>query len=87
MATTSAGERTPAYRIPDNVDMSKLLQDAKDAFYKDPNVIGVGIGNRRKGDEIHHDEVALVVYVKTKLAERDVDTAYDLPWNGEPIAV
>lgn len=68
-----------AYCIPKNADVSKLIEDAKDVLYKDPNVIGVGIGERRKGDETHHDEIALIVYVKTKLPEGEVNKDHLIP--------
>ncbi len=68
-----------AYRIPEDADVGKLMEDAREAFYKDPNVIGVGIGNRRKGDETHHDEAALIVYVKTKLPKGEVNKNYLIP--------
>ena len=74
------------YRIPENADVSKLIEDAKMVFYKDPNIIGVGVGNRRKGDESHHDEVALIVYVKTKLPNSDVNEDYIIPSEFQGIA-
>ena len=72
-------KKESAYRIPENVDISKLIEDAEKSFYEDPNVIGVGVGNRRKGDEIHDDEVALIVYVKTKLPKGEVNKNYLIP--------
>lgn len=65
-----------AYHIPENTDVFTLIEDAKKDFYKDPNVIGVGVGNRRKGGETHQDEVALIVYVKNKLPKEEVDKDY-----------
>lgn len=61
-----------AYQPPAEVDVIALIEDAKSVFYRDPNVIGVGIGYRRKGGETHRDEVALIVYVKHKLDRADV---------------
>jgi hypothetical protein len=76
MATEDA---RPAYRIPENADVIKLIEDAKKAFYKDPNVIGVGVGERRKENATRHGEVALIVYVKTKLPEGTVNPDYRIP--------
>ncbi|MGH2604104.1 MAG: hypothetical protein ACRDJ9_32550, partial [Dehalococcoidia bacterium] len=67
-AAAPAGERM-AYRIPTDVKIGELLERARHEFYIDPNVIGVGIGHRRAGEETHHDEIALIVYVKEKLPE------------------
>ena len=51
-----------AHRIPENVDLSSLVEDAKKVFYQDPNVIGVGVGHRRRGAATLHNEVVLIVY-------------------------
>lgn len=77
--------REPA-RVPADVNVFELIEEAKEAFYDDPNVIGVGFGPRRKGDEIHDDEITLVVYVKEKLPEDDVDDAYLIPEEFEELA-
>jgi hypothetical protein len=74
------------YSIPENADVMKLIEDAKKVFYKDPNVIGVGVGNRRKGGEIHHDEVALVVYLKTRAPKGDVNKRCLIPSGFQGIA-
>ena len=66
------------YRIPDNADVSRLIKDAKEEFYQDPNIIGVGVGHRRKGGVTNHDELALIVYVKTK-ALKDEEPDYRIP--------
>lgn len=80
-------KKESSYRIPENADVSKLIEDAKKVLYKDPNVIGVGVGNRRKGiDETHHDEVALIVYVKTKLPNSDLSKDYIIPSKFQGIA-
>lgn len=62
-----------AYQPQPDVDLIALIEDAKSAFYKHENVIGVGIGHRRKAGETHTDEVALIVYVREKLLPEDVD--------------
>ncbi len=61
------------------IDVFSLIQAAKEAFYKDPNVIGVGFGARRTGGETHADETGLIVYVKEKLAKRDVKSDNLIP--------
>lgn len=75
----AAKKNEPTYRIPENADVSKLIEDAKKVFYKDPNVIGVGVGNRRKEGKTHHDEVALIIYVKTKLIKNKIEKEYLIP--------
>ncbi len=65
--------------FPADVNVSKLLEDAQEEFFKDPNVIGVRIGERRKGGETHHDEVTLVVLVKDKLLKDNVNKDYLIP--------
>ena len=59
--------------------MSKLVEDAKEVFYQDPNVIGVGVGHRRRGGATNHDELALIVYVKTKVPQEEVAADYRIP--------
>ncbi|MFQ5534277.1 MAG: hypothetical protein ACE5EM_05585 [Sphingomonadales bacterium] len=68
-----------AYLPPAEADPITLIEDAKEVFYKDPNVIGVGIGHHRKDGETHEDEVALIVYVKEKLARDDVTGEFLIP--------
>ena len=68
-----------AYRIPENAEVSKLVKDAKEVFYQDPNVIGVGVGHRRRGGATNHDELALIVYVKTKVPQEEVAADYRIP--------
>jgi hypothetical protein len=61
------------------VDVISLIEEAKAAFYKDPRVIGVGIGHRRRAGETQTDEVALIVYVKEKLPRDEVEADYLIP--------
>lgn len=61
-------------RIPADVDVIDLIETAKEQLYHDPNIVGVGIGPRRRDDEIEHDEITLIVYVKEKLPEDAVKT-------------
>lgn len=68
-----------AYQPPAEVDIITLIEDAKTVVYKDSNVIGVGIGHRRKGGETHSDEVALIVYVKEKLEKADIKSDNLIP--------
>lgn len=66
-------------RIPAETDVVALLDEAKAAFYHDPNVIGVGIGSKRKGGVPHTDEPALIVYVKQKLPKNEVSQKNLIP--------
>ncbi len=59
--------KTSKYEIPSDRAVTQLIEDAKAAFYGDPNVIGVGVGHRRKGGETRDHELALIVYVQSKL--------------------
>ncbi len=68
-----------AYPPSTEVDIIELIEAAKSAFYKDPNVIGVGIGHRRKAGETHGDDVALIVYVKEKLKKADITSGHAIP--------
>ena len=67
------------YQTPAEFDIAQLIEEAKSAFYKDSNVIGVGFGHRREGGETHSDEVALIVYVKEKLDEADISSENLIP--------
>lgn len=68
-----------AATVPTGDEVTALFERAKAELYKDPNVIGVGIGERRQGGEVRHDEIALVVYVKEKLPKRDVAKEFLVP--------
>lgn len=75
---TAAKEST--YKGMDDISISGLIEDAKSAFYEDnPNVIGLGLSHRRKRGETHTDEIALVVYVKTKVPKEQVSKAHLIP--------
>ena len=67
------------YHPPAEIDVISLIESAKEAFYKDPNVIGVGFGLRRAGGETHSDETGLIVYVKEKLGKNDVEPENLIP--------
>lgn len=84
MAATT--ERAEPARAPADVNVFELIESAKDELYEDPNVIGVGFGPRRRNNEIHEDEVTLVVYVKEKLPESDIDSEYLVPEEFEGMA-
>lgn len=77
MASTTAEHKTA--RVPADVNVFERIEAAKNEFYKDPNVIGVGFGPRRKDQETHEDEVTLIAYVKEKLPEDEVDPEYLVP--------
>ncbi|MCZ6814860.1 MAG: hypothetical protein O7F14_12495 [Alphaproteobacteria bacterium] len=72
-------KKASTYRIPENADVTKLIENAQKAFYEDSNVIGTRIGARRKGGEICHDEIVLIVLVKDKLPKQDVNKNYLIP--------
>ena len=67
------------YDIPEGTDVITLIKDAKKVFYKDLNVIGVGIGNKNVFGEIRKNEIALIVYVKTKQKRNFVKQEYLIP--------
>jgi hypothetical protein len=68
----AAREKAPAYTLRGDVKITELLERARQAFYIDPHVIGVGIGPRRVAGETRHDEIALIVYVTEKLPREDL---------------
>ena len=76
--STETAKAPRKYTLPEE-DVVGLLERAKQEFYRDPNVIGVGIGRRRKGNETHEGEIALVVYVREKLRLDDVDKDNRIP--------
>lgn len=57
------------YAIPAATDVQEVLKAAREIFYRDDNVIGVGIGPRRVDHELRQNEFALLVYVQQKLPE------------------
>jgi hypothetical protein len=57
------------FTIPASLNIPELLQRARESFYKDDGVIGVGIGYRRVDNRVRRNEVALLVYVRQKLPE------------------
>ncbi len=79
-------KKEAAYSVPENLDVPKLLDDAKKApWYVPSNVIGVGIGERRKGGETKANEIVLIVYVKKKI-KKDVSPEDLIPPNFQGIA-
>jgi len=76
-AKTKAAEEAPkakeiTYALRGDVKTGELLEHARQAFYIDPHVIGVGVGPRRVAGEAHHDEIALIVYVTEKLPKDEL---------------
>ena len=69
----------PAVTIPAGVDIPDLLERARGRFYKDDNVIGVGVNLKRRDGEVQRDEIALVVYVLQKLPEETLDDDVIVP--------
>ena len=78
--------RTSAYRLSPDIDPIKLIEDAKDIYYKDPNVIGFGIGERRQQGELHTNEVVLIAYVKEKLPTDAVREDFMIPASFQKMA-
>ena len=73
-------------RIPADMDVTQLLEELRQACYHDRNVIGVGLGPRRKGGDTHHDEITLIVFVKNKLPKGDVKKDFLIPREFQRIA-
>lgn len=65
--------------IPASTNYAEVLRGAKENFYKDPNVIGVGIGPRRVHNRVRPGEYALLVYVREKLPKTRVRSEYMIP--------
>lgn len=70
---------TVGYTIPAATDIQDVLKTARDTFYKDDNVIGIGIGPRRVGHKLRPNEFALLVYVQQKLPKSVLDSAKVIP--------
>ncbi len=81
MATKTAAPKAKkvSFSLPGDADVFQILEHAREAFYKDPNVIGVGIGERRKDEATHHDEIALIVHVKEKVDTDEVTKEFLIP--------
>jgi hypothetical protein len=67
------------FSIPADMDVQGVLDKAREAFYKDDNVIGVGIGPRRVSNRVRRNENALLVYVMQKLPESEIDSDKIIP--------
>lgn len=65
--------------FPASVDIPELLRRARETFYKDEGVIGVGIGYRRVDGQVRRNEVALLVYVQQKLPLSALDSDKVIP--------
>jgi len=85
MTTTTTKRARASYKLPPDIDVIELIERAKQEFYVDPSVIGIGVGARRRADEIRHTETALIVYVKCKLAKSDVAGPHLIPDSFEGI--
>lgn len=55
-------KKESAFRIPKNTDVSQLIESAKEVFYKDSHVIGVGIGEHRKKVETERPATDFITY-------------------------
>lgn len=65
--------------IPATIDIPEVLAAARETFYKDENVIGVGVGLRRVNRQVQPDEYALLVYVQKKRPESALDPDFVIP--------
>ncbi|HEX4947629.1 MAG TPA: hypothetical protein VFZ34_13245 [Blastocatellia bacterium] len=72
-------EEAQEFVIPASVNIPEVLKAAREAFYQDENVIGVGIGQRRVKQQVQTEETALLVYVQKKLLESAMNPAYLIP--------
>ena len=68
-----------AFTVPASLNLQEVLKEARETFYKDDNVIGVGIGPRRVNKRVRKNEYALLVYVQQKLSEPALDPAKIIP--------
>ena len=78
--------KTSAYRLPPDIDPIQLIEDAKSEFYKDPNVIGVGIGDKRRDGQVHAGDIVLIAYVKEKIPVDAVTEEFVIPTNFRNLA-
>ncbi len=74
-----AEEKEYAYSISPSLDLAKILKKAKEDFYKDENVIGVGIGQRRVSKKLRKNEFALIIYVIKKYPKSSVEPSKLIP--------
>lgn len=69
-AVLDRAEAPPAeFQLRAEINPAEVLQAAREAFYRDPSVLGVGLGERRVQHRLRRGEFALLVYVKRKLPE------------------
>jgi len=79
MATKETTEAQTGFTIPASLNLQEVLKKARETFYKDDNVIGIGIGPRRVNKRVRKNEYALLVYVQQKLPESTFDPAKVIP--------
>lgn len=65
--------------IPASVNVSDVIAKAREKFYADENVIGVGVGPRRVSKKVRKTEFALLVYVKNKKPELSIQKNFIIP--------
>lgn len=65
-------------KLPAHIDVSHLLDSGRKRFYRDPNVIGVGVGLRRRAGKTINEAV-LIVYVKQKQPRDAVSNDHLVP--------
>jgi hypothetical protein len=79
MSAKRATKEVAEFTIPSDLDIQDVLKAARERFYRDDRVIGVGLGPRRVGDEVRPNENALIIYVLQKLPESALDPAEVIP--------
>jgi hypothetical protein len=53
MTKKKSTEAQTEFLIPASMDVQEVLKKARETFYMDDNVIGVGIGPRRVNKQVH----------------------------------
>lgn len=79
MAPAVSETARASFTVPAALDTQDVLQQARETFYRDPNVIGVSIGPRRVRKRVRKDEYALLVYVQQKLPKSKLNAANLIP--------
>lgn len=69
----------PPVSIPPDLYVQDVLRKARERFYRDNNVIGVGINVKRVAGEVRPNQYAVVVYVVQKLSEQALDADNVVP--------
>lgn len=70
--------RSPHSRLPAHLDVGGVIERGRAQFYRDANVVGVGVGFRRRDGQLV-DEQCLIVYVRKKLPMGEVESSFRVP--------